>query len=169
MRAWRRWLLSLALACGCCGGDDQPAPSARDAGRDAAEHEDAGASAPPDLHFSVIAFLLEIERGTRMSCPCFVRRGDYTSTDDCVEQVSFKAGWQDCVMSVALDDSLEVRDALHCALAELRQQNDCVEPTACPDDALPVCRFERMQCAKLDPSVLTQVVDACHSSIMLWH
>lgn len=155
-----RFALIGLLACAACAVDHDPVQPAGDAGED---------SAGPDLHLDLISFFVEIERGTRMSCPCHVRRGEYPSTEACMESVSFKDGWQECVMGVALPNSRQMGEALHCALDQLREQNDCVEPSECPDDALPECRVENMQCPKLDTSLITHVIEACHDAIMLWH
>jgi hypothetical protein len=170
----RRLPLIFLWICAACGGDDQAAPPPHAAGHEAADHDDAGQapsnSTPADAHFSVTAFLLEIERGTFLTCPCSVQRGEYPSMQDCVEKVSFKPGWQACVAGVELPgEEADVSARLRCALAELQHRNNCLEPAPCTSTVMALCQADTLHCPKLDPGVLTAVIDVCHASVMLWH
>ena len=170
-------MLSLLLACVSCGDDDdhetavtdagptkvdKPTDKELDAGGD--DSEDGGVSA----HLRLIALLLELERFEQAECPCLAN-GDAKSNKICLDQVTFKEGWQDCVADVPLpEDGDEFRERLRCTVAEVRRRNDCYAQKPCDRAALEKCRADMLDCTTVETELLARVVNKCSRSISLF-
>lgn len=168
------FVLSVLLGCASCG-EDQPAPGPgpakiadepRDTELDAGPLDEDGGG--PDVHLRLIALLLEIERLSLARCPC-LREGDEKTTQTCIDQVTFKAGWQDCVATLPVpEDGAEFRERLGCSLAEVRRRNDCYSPAPCSENVLANCREESLTCEPLENELLARVVKHCPRWIALF-
>jgi hypothetical protein len=175
----------LASSLGC--EDAEPEPKARAdassvAPNDAAEahaessdgaaRPDADASADAaaqssELSAQLIEFLREIEREGSARCPCRVEAKEFASTQACLEAVSFKQGWEECVMLVPVPSGNE--EPLRCALEELRRRNACLAPAPCASETLTTCRAASINCPELDPEVLSRVLVWCRGKVMYFH
>lgn len=151
-----------------CSAADQPhamAPAARD--DDAGPVGDAApaAGAQPDFHFSLIALFLEVERGARAECPCWLQAGKIDSLQACTDMMSLQPGWQDCINRLPVPNKqAELNDQLHCSLQELQQINDCVDAAQCEPKAMGACRQLTLDCQPASQTYLTGVVNTCPGS-----
>jgi hypothetical protein len=115
----------------------------------------------PEFHFSLIALFLEVERGARAECPCWLQAGKIESLQACVDMMSLQPGWQECINRLPLPDNNE---ELHCSLQQLQRVNDCVEAAQCEPKAQGACRQLTLDCKSASQPFLTGVVNTCPES-----
>lgn len=172
MRRSVRWFVSLVwiVSAACATESDSPSP-ALDAGAELAtdastrEAPVLGDPQPPDIHFSIIALLIEITRGFSERCPCQVEGGSFASVRECIDLVSLKPGWTDCVNRVEVPDTPRVREQLRCQIAALSQQADCLGAAMCTEEAFDECLKDTSGCEMIDLTVLNPVVLACADAL----
>lgn len=163
------YALLLLTLFGCA--DTARAPvDAYDAGTDAAVHRtDAGRSlastvdASVDLHFLVIATLLEMERSLVARCPCLTAAGEYESESQCRSALSLGSNWIDCANRVDLrsDDSDQTREKLRCNIEELSVRTECLTGSSCAKDAIAMCMTQSLGCPVPPYDLLSKVVSEC--------
>lgn len=175
------WTVIVAGSLGCEDGERE-AKARTDAGHIAphdagelhsgavaaenAENADAAAQSS-ELNAQLIEFLREIEREGSARCPCRVEAGEFSSTEACVEAVSFEEGWERCAMLVPIPDGNA--EPLRCALSELRRRNECLAPSPCESQTLARCRAASIDCPELDAEVLSRVLVWCRGMLMFFH
>jgi hypothetical protein len=154
------------------GGCTAAARAVGDAGaepRDSATHEPD--AAPPgtasfDLHFLVVAALLEMERSLIARCPCLTLQGEYDSASQCRSAVALGSHWIECANRIDLSafDSTETRESLRCSVAELSQRSECLMGSACTADAIAGCMTQSFGCM-LPLELFSQVASTCEISL----
>lgn len=168
LKAWALSLLLMFAAGAGCAEPDQPGTKAaveRDGDDGALDDGSARSRAHPEFHFSLIALFLEVERGARAECPCWVQTGQFDSVEACIEMMSLRPGWQECVGELPLpDESDDINDQLYCSLEQLKTVNDCVEAAECEPIAAGACRQLRLDCQTASQTFLSGVVNACPGS-----
>lgn len=162
------WSLTIAA---CAGGSksDSPRvaadPAPDDDGGPAGEAGAAAVHTQPDFHFSLIALFLEVERGARAECPCWLQSGKIESLQACMDMMSLQPGWQACIDQLPLpENSEQLNEQLHCSLRQLQRINDCVDAAQCEPKAQGACRQLSLDCQTASSSFLTGVVNACPGS-----
>jgi len=159
---WCALLLWMTLVG--CTDDQQSAVPPHDAGaekRDASPAANVDASV--DLHFLVIATLIEIERTLIARCPCLTAAGEYDSEAECLSGVSIGRNWVDCANRVDLtsDDSDARRENLRCNIAELSLRTECLSGSSCAQEAIAACMAQSLECPVLPYDVISKVVTEC--------
>lgn len=175
----KRWAsLLLVLQLTACADGAAPVQDERDASvraratdaeattpalpRDAGEQVNA-VDAAVDLHFLVLAILLEMERSLVVRCPCLTANGLYESASECLSAVSLGRGWIDCANQIdlsAYDDAM-TREDLRCSIAELTVRTECLMASTCSNDAVAMCMTQSLDCEPLPFELLSSVVSAC--------
>jgi len=136
----------------------------------AAESADATSGSEPEPEqpsMDLVALLHEIERGTLATCPCRVEAGQYKSLQECLDDVRFEAGWEDCAERVPVPNGNA--EILHCSVDALRRRTDCLDTAPCATERLAFCRNETAVCPTLDAEVLNRVLVWCRGMIILFH
>jgi hypothetical protein len=160
-------LLSLCVACESEPRLDSGTQPVLDAGRppDVATTTQpvASADASIDLHFLLIAAMIEVERSLIARCPCLIENGAYDSMSQCVKAVSLGRDWVDCANTLELSDQDDdaLRDSLRCNIEELTQRSECLMGSACSDEAVATCMTQSLGCAMLPLDALSRVTVEC--------
>jgi hypothetical protein len=160
-------ILMFAAGAGCSAADQHRATDAAGPNDDGGPRADAApaAGAQPEFHFRLIALFLEVERGARTECPCLLQAGKISSLQDCIDTMSLRPGWQECINQLPLpDNSEELNDQLHCSLEQLQKVNECVEAAQCEPEAQGACRQLTLDCQTASQPFLTGVVNTCPGS-----
>jgi hypothetical protein len=168
----KQFALALSLMFAACTGGSKadppraaadPAPDAD--GGPAGEAGSSAVATQPEFHFSLIALFLEVERGARAECPCWLQSGKIESLQACTDMMTLQPGWQACIDQLPLpENSEQLNEQLHCSLRQLQRVNDCVDAAECEAKALGACRQTTLDCQTASQSFLTGVVNACPGS-----
>lgn len=171
--------LLLLTWVGCAEGERvvlDAGTALQDAGHDAGHDAGKGAAAPKldagpktptdaalDIHFLLIATLLEMERSLLARCPCLTAAGEYDSASDCLSAVNFGRSWIDCAnqVDVSAHDTEEIRESLRCNIAELSLRSECLMGSSCAADAIAMCMTQSLACAGIPFEVIGEVVSEC--------
>jgi hypothetical protein len=169
-RSMKRTRLCLLLICSAaCGGKGNATQSqVADSGVDAAVADPPPAES--EFHAVVREFLAEYNREVEVTCPCRVEQMAFTSLEECIGKTGEKPELVDCVSTMlAPDDTPELRDVLRCRTNQTKLRSDCLEASTCDADQTNACyeMAAAMQCAVLDPQLLTRVVYGCPDAMLL--
>jgi hypothetical protein len=119
--------------------------------------------AAPNLHFLLIAAVLEVERSLIARCPCLTADGHYESEVECVRAVSLGRDWVDCANDMDLSglDDAESRASLRCNIEEISERTECLMASSCNADAVAECMSKTLGCSMLPLNLLSRVTVEC--------
>jgi hypothetical protein len=127
------------------------------------------APAEADIHFAVIALLVELQRSLQQRCACEAEAKQFATIQMCEDAVSFGPNWADCVNRVDIPDDEHSREQLRCETLAFSMRTDCLATSPCTDDAVAECLRDKSGCGELDLSVLNPVAMQCAESLALNH
>lgn len=160
--------LLLLTSAGCSGSDRvmsqmEAGVTDRAPTPGAAAGDGARADAAIDLHFLLIAAILETERSLVARCPCLTASDVYENMSDCLSSMSLGRSWVDCANRLDLSafDGAATRENLHCNIAQLTQRTECLMASACDEGAIARCMTQSLGCAVLPWQIFSAVASEC--------
>ena len=115
-----------------------------------------------DARTRVIALLEETNRGARITCPCHVENGAFSSEEACFGTIGYTESLIKCLSdSIAQSDRPSLRALLACEAKRIKQRNDCHQEAACAENEVNDCDESQPDCPPPDAEALTRALSDC--------